>query len=254
MCFDRWSRSDSRYKIGECEKKWASFTGSGITIGTLYRMAEVGGYVSPSEARRASQNSLDDKSITEEIQEGVAGKYGANRGKLEVSEYLEFGKLEEDIEYFQKYKDRGTGYTNVDEHCKLYPGLYVIGAVSSLGKTTFMHQMADQLAQNGERVLYVSYEQSRFELISKGLSRLTYLQSRGKEGVSSLQIRSGATGAGIKSAIAAYKEFGKYEVIIEADFDYTIENLLELVKTEVAEGQQPIVIIDYLQVIGTVEG
>ena len=205
--------------------------------------------MSHSEASRALQNSLDDKSIVEEIQEGLQGEYGANRGKLEVSEYLEIGELEKDVEYFQKYRERGTGYANIDEHCKLYPGLYVIGAVSSLGKTTFMHQMADQLAQNGERVLYVSYEQSRFELISKGLSRLTYLQSAGKDGVSSLQIRAGATGASIKSAISTYKKFGRNEVIIEADFDYTIDGLLELVKSEVAEGRQPIVIIDYLQVI-----
>ena len=26
MEWERWNRSDSRYKIGECEKKWASFT------------------------------------------------------------------------------------------------------------------------------------------------------------------------------------------------------------------------------------
>ncbi|MDR1537755.1 MAG: hypothetical protein LBU32_07125 [Clostridiales bacterium] len=31
----------------------------------------------------------------------------------------------------------------------LYPGLYVIGAISSLGKTTFVHQLADQLAGYG---------------------------------------------------------------------------------------------------------
>ncbi len=51
----------------------------------------------------------------------------------------------------------------------LYPGLYVLGAISSLGKTTFCGQMADQLAFVGEHVLYFSLEQTRLELVTKGL-------------------------------------------------------------------------------------
>ena len=39
--WDDWSRNDSRYHPGECERKWRSFRGSGNpvkggTIGTLY--------------------------------------------------------------------------------------------------------------------------------------------------------------------------------------------------------------------------
>ena len=51
----------------------------------------------------------------------------------------------------------------------LYPGLYTIGAVSSLGKTSFALQIADQIAEAGEDVLFFSLEQSRLELVSKSL-------------------------------------------------------------------------------------
>lgn len=54
----------------------------------------------------------------------------------------------------------------------LYPGFYVLGAVSSLGKTTFMHQMADQIAYAGQEVLFFSLEQTRLELTTKSLSRI----------------------------------------------------------------------------------
>ena len=56
----------------------------------------------------------------------------------------------DDIGRFIKYKHRKTGFYNLDEHATgLYPGLYVIGAIPSLGKTTFIHQMGDQLAAAG---------------------------------------------------------------------------------------------------------
>ena len=44
--WDEWSRPDSRYHAGECEKKWDSFKGSEspITGGTIYKMAVEGGY------------------------------------------------------------------------------------------------------------------------------------------------------------------------------------------------------------------
>ena len=62
----------------------------------------------------------------------------------------------------------------------LYPSLYVLVAISSLEKTTFCGQMAcgqmaDQLAGYGEQVLYFSLEQTRLELVCKGLSWLMAL-------------------------------------------------------------------------------
>ena len=45
--WDKWSQSDSRYKAGECERKWETFregTGKVVTGGTLHEMAVRGGY------------------------------------------------------------------------------------------------------------------------------------------------------------------------------------------------------------------
>lgn len=46
--WDDWSRNDKRYRSGECERKWAGFTGSAnpITGGTIIQMAKDRGYAS----------------------------------------------------------------------------------------------------------------------------------------------------------------------------------------------------------------
>ena len=50
-----------------------------------------------------------------------------------------------DIERFKS--DIKTGFRELDRLSGgLYPGVYCIGAISSLGKTTFTHQIADQIA------------------------------------------------------------------------------------------------------------
>ena len=53
-----------------------------------------------------------------------------------------------------------TGFPNLDEILDggLYAGLYIVGALSSLGKTTFCLQVADQVAQAGRDVLIFSLE------------------------------------------------------------------------------------------------
>lgn len=42
--WDSWSASDSRYRAGECFKKWTSFEGSGITGATITQMAKDNGW------------------------------------------------------------------------------------------------------------------------------------------------------------------------------------------------------------------
>jgi CRISPR-associated protein Cmr3 len=45
--WDDWSRQSSKYKPKDCEKKWQSFKGQGLAIGTLAHMAKQDGWRSP---------------------------------------------------------------------------------------------------------------------------------------------------------------------------------------------------------------
>ena len=42
--WEQWSRSDDRFKEGECESKWNGFNRDGYDIGTLFMFAKLGGY------------------------------------------------------------------------------------------------------------------------------------------------------------------------------------------------------------------
>mgnify|MGYP003377548881 CR=1 FL=1 len=62
----------------------------------------------------------------------------------------------------------------------LMPGLFILGAAPSTGKTTFVKQLADQVveANPDAACLFVSLEQSREELRVKTLSRLSGVENR----------------------------------------------------------------------------
>ena len=66
--WDSWSRSDSRYHTGECEKKWSSFNGAGapVTAGTIVQMAKDNGWQAPSK-REFQAYDWDDE-ISSEVE------------------------------------------------------------------------------------------------------------------------------------------------------------------------------------------
>ncbi len=158
--------------------------------------------------------------------------------------------MAQEIEKFQS--NVMTGYSNLDEMSGgLYEGLYVIAAVPTLGKTTFAHQMGDQIAAGGHDVLYFSLEQSCLELVSKSLAR-TISQEKLGETVTSLAIRKGCvTPEVVSSAKEIYlKRVSDRMNIIEGNFNCNISsigNSIERFKEE--NDSSPVVIIDYLQIL-----
>lgn len=160
--------------------------------------------------------------------------------------------LDTDIVRFQKYKDRKTGYSNIDARMSLYPGLYVLGAISSLGKTTFCGQLADQLAGDGEHVLYFSLEQTKLELVTKGLSRLMF-KTDTRSALTSMDIRRGTKTEALRITRELYSAQTKNEFIVECGFDTNVENVTETVKSYMEQTRsKPIVIVDYLQILAPV--
>ncbi|MBR1438814.1 MAG: hypothetical protein IJ587_09795 [Synergistaceae bacterium] len=158
-------------------------------------------------------------------------------------------QLNSDLSRFRSFADRKTGFPNIDRHVNFYPGLYVLGAISSLGKTTFIHQLADQLVRAGEHVLFFSLEQTCLELVTKGISRL--MASKNIDtAVSAIDIRRGVENERVIKATEEYASFTEHEIILECSFATKIGDIINTVEKYIQETSVlPVVIIDYLQVI-----
>ena len=93
--------------------------------------------------------------------------------------YIERGLVTSyETEYIsERWKARDiycTGFNRLDRAIKITDGLYIIGAISSLGKTTFTLQIADHIAESGRDVIIFSLEMSRKELIDKSICRMIF--------------------------------------------------------------------------------
>lgn len=167
---------------------------------------------------------------------------------VSTNEYLE-NEYKKDVARFADFRNRFTGFKNIDSLTSFYPGLYAVGGISSLGKTTFVHQLADQLASRGEHVLYFPIEQSAMELVSKGISRTMYSRDP-KSAVASIQLRSGYVNDAVIVAQEEYKQRGKTLYIADCDFSTTALEIRDTVyKYADNRSVAPIVIIDYLQAL-----
>lgn len=153
----------------------------------------------------------------------------------------------------------------------LYSGLYVVGAMSSLGKTTFVQQISDQVAQQGKDVLFFSLEMGEKELVSKSISRETYIHTKKfKLDESNAKTARGISDSSryykddergirgynqqetdtIKAAFERHDEYAGHLYIIEGVGDVTAQVIRDTVKMhEKATGNTPMVVVDYLQLI-----
>ena len=159
-----------------------------------------------------------------------------------------------------------TGFDKLDSILDggLYEGLYILGAVTSLGKTTLVLQIADQIAESGKDVLIFSLEMARTELMSKSISRLTLLdvladpQGDVRNAKTNRGITAGARYTNysqterelIKRAISAYGEYAQHIFIHEGVGDIGVDYIRETVQKHIRfTGQAPVVIIDYIQIL-----
>jgi replicative DNA helicase len=157
------------------------------------------------------------------------------------------------IDKYRNYKSINTGFSQLDLYLEgLTPGLYLLGAESSLGKTTFVLQFVDYMALSGHSILFFSLEMSRFELICRSLSRIAFTEN--KEKATQKHIQYNTDPETTAQALAYYKENIAPNIeIVEGDFKLTVngENgIKEIINSYIKiTGKTPFVVIDYLQVL-----
>ena len=158
-----------------------------------------------------------------------------------------------------------TGFTRLDAELDggLYEGLYICGAISSLGKTTFVTQIADQIAQQGQDVLIFSLEMARTEIMAKSISRHTMQEVLATGG----DTRDAKTTRGItaghrykaysrteldliNTAVGNYGNYAEHIFIVEGFGDVGVLQIQEVVQEHISiTGRTPVVIVDYLQIL-----
>lgn len=115
-------------------------------------------------------DTVDTKLLKHLSEEQKKQLYLNNSTEKQLESFLEAIKDESLV------KPIPTGFKLLDETLNggIKQGLYAIGAISSLGKTTLVHQIADNLAKDGHDVLFFSLEMDKSQMLSKSLSRLSY--------------------------------------------------------------------------------
>ena len=160
-----------------------------------------------------------------------------------------------------------TGFRALDKAIGggLFPRLYVLGAISSLGKTTFALQIADKLAASGHSVMIFSLEMPAEDLIARSLSRLSYQIAKSKNNLRLAKTELGITALEryehytdderdvIKTAYNQYEAYAQDTVSI-----YTGRQTANEIRAKVeafikATGRKPVIFIDYLQLIRPAE-
>lgn len=158
-----------------------------------------------------------------------------------------------------------TGFTALDNELDggLYEGLYILGAISSLGKTSLVLQVTDQIADSGQDVLIFSLEMAETELMAKSISRQTLIDTLANDGnIANCKTARGITAGAryerysqeekdlIKRAVNAYGSFAGNVYIMQGVGSIGAPHIREAVERHISiTGNTPVVVVDYLQIL-----
>ena len=223
----------------------------------FYRVNPYGGY---KDANEALIN--DRESFTKAVQEAAESekeKYLRRSNAYYIQSFMDGIGKSADTSYIP------TGFEKLDTVLDggLFEGLYIIGAISSLGKTTLVMQMADQIAQQGKNALIFSLEMARNEIIAKSISRHTVqdILKNGGNIYSAKTTRGITTGERWKSygdnekrlisnAVVDYTKYAKNIYISEGIGNIGAEQVRQTVQEHITfTGNTPVAVIDYIQIL-----
>lgn len=230
----------------------------------FYRMNLYGNCKDANEALQADKAALEN-AVVEAEQVEMAAQEIKKREYLHTSAAYHIEAFINGIQDSANTPYTPTGFSKLDEVLDggLYEGLYIIGAISSLGKTSWVTQVTDQMAQGGQDILIFSLEMSRAEIMAKSISRHT-VQIAKKKGLST---RNAKTTRGITTwkryqgyskkeidlineAVQTYGTYAKHIYISEGLGDIGAAQVRNSVQEHIAfTGNRPVVVVDYLQIL-----
>ena len=163
-----------------------------------------------------------------------------------------------------------TGFLELDKALAggFVAGLHCIGAISSLGKTTFVLQMAENMASFGTPVILFSLEMRPEQLVTKSVSKNMYLAALERADSQDVDIYHHAKGysdlmSKRNRSVFTNQEQGIYEeaiqrassemLIVSETADgkpFCIDEIVKYINTYISvTKKKPVVFIDYLQFI-----
>jgi replicative DNA helicase len=135
-----------------------------------------------------------------------------------------------------------TGFDPLDQILLggLRSGLYLVYGSTSVGKTTWLRQIADHMASQGQPVIYVSTDMSAFELWAKSIARQM-----------KVPVREVLTGGLAPESVAKsnedYQFTAKHLWTLEAGVRFDAKQLGELVQNMMRGlSKRPVIIIDHI--------
>lgn len=151
-----------------------------------------------------------------------------------------------------------TGFKALDKNQPVLPGLYILAGMPGIGKTTFVHQMAEQMAVNGQTILFFSAIEKGSDLYAKSLAREMFNRYRNENKIelffSPSQIRYEAKAKDCPELATARQAVDKNLDRRLVVSDYAINQTVEAITSSINGYMQshyvkPVVVIDFLQVI-----
>lgn len=207
-------------------------------------------------AQQLAQNAESLRRSSEAVQNEAHNQNEACTGAYRLSGFLDSIHSDNTMDAIP------SGFADLDESLDggFFAGLYILGAISSLGKTTFLLQTADQIAESGTDVLYFSLEMSAHELIAKSVSRQTYLlcgnDTRKAKTVRGITTKSRYAGYSaderrlIDNAVLAYQKYAGRLYYYEGIGNIGAEEIRRQTEAHIRlTGRTPVVMIDYLQIM-----
>lgn len=248
---------------GAAQKIKEAFENSRIS----FLMTDISGsYKDPNERLVNDKEGLSRALRMAELQVTDSREYA--RQKLrENNVAAQINDFWEDVRYRKNFPPIETGFPLLDDFLDggLFPEqLVFMGAVSSLGKTTFLLQVMDNIAAAGTPVLLFSLEMSRNEIMAKSISRYTFTTAI----KDNIRTNNAKTMRGI-SAGYRYEKYnqtekdlinkasklyaegaGKNIYIYEGNGDTSVDEVIQTAKEFIKlTGEKPLVFIDYLQIL-----